>query len=331
MTCPVWKGGGGGSRFCGPCRTNEAAVKSGLCQNSFRVRAKKLKRKTQQWDHDLPHKLLPDVQGALLRDCGWGGGVPSDALERPYAAGGGGVPPPGPPPPPLPMFEADSQNFASAPSLPRGLKLQKIFGLPSAGTIGGPWEEGGGLSQTPPPFQNPPPPPPLIHPGGSPTECCGLTSTCRSRGTTSTSELPASNPWTPAPQHDCLPSPTPLALQAAPKPAHPHPQAPRPSELATTDPLGTRPSPPLTRSSIPHSPTKRPSCTFLHTSNGCWRTSFTRPHSPIPTPTLPQNFTQPRDTPPQNATTCIKGYRPANLLHLRWSAPPPPPTRTLCN
>ena len=31
-----------------------------------------------------------------------------------------------PPPPPLPMFEADSHNFALVPSVPRGLKL-KIF------------------------------------------------------------------------------------------------------------------------------------------------------------------------------------------------------------
>ena len=43
-----------------------------------------------------------------------------------------------PPPPPLPMFEADSHNFASVPLLPRGLKLQSF-----RGTIGGPWEEGG--------------------------------------------------------------------------------------------------------------------------------------------------------------------------------------------
>ena len=35
-----------------------------------------------------------------------------------------------------------------------------MFGPPSAGTIGGPWEEGGGPSQTPPPFR--PPLPPLL-------------------------------------------------------------------------------------------------------------------------------------------------------------------------
>ena len=63
---------------------------------------------------------------------------------------GGGMPPPlDRPTPPLPMFEADSQNFASAPSVPRG------FGLwPSVGehrrTQGG----GGGASQP-----NPLPPP----------------------------------------------------------------------------------------------------------------------------------------------------------------------------
>ena len=60
------------------------------------------------------------------------------------------------------MFEADSQSFASAPSVPRGLTL-KFWGPPSAGTIEGPWEEGGSqpthsavLRVTPP--SNPPPP-----------------------------------------------------------------------------------------------------------------------------------------------------------------------------
>ena len=57
------------------------------------------------------------------------------------------------------MFEADSQNFASAPSVPRGFTL-KYFGLPSAGTIGGPWEEGCPSHPPPPPFR----PPLLIHP-----------------------------------------------------------------------------------------------------------------------------------------------------------------------
>ena len=56
-----------------------------------------------------------------------------------------------PPPPPLPMFEADSQNFASVPSVPRGFKLEKFLGW----ITGGPWEEGG-------PSQ-PPPPPPIHH------------------------------------------------------------------------------------------------------------------------------------------------------------------------
>ena len=52
----------------------------------------------------------------------------SDVLERPYTVGGGGVPPPGPPSPPLlPCHEADSPNFASAPSVSRGFKLKKIL------------------------------------------------------------------------------------------------------------------------------------------------------------------------------------------------------------
>ena len=112
-----------------------------------------------------------------------GRGRRRDVLDRPYAAGGGGVtppaPPPPPPPPPLPMFEADSQHFASAPSVPRALRI-KIFGPPLAGTIGGPWEEGGPSHPPPPPPSNTslagggvpylgqgPPPPPYTHLRGS--------------------------------------------------------------------------------------------------------------------------------------------------------------------
>ena len=74
----------------------------------------------------------------LEERCWYMWGQSSDVLERPYTVGGGGVPPLTPPyppppfgpPPPLPsplvMFEADSQNFASAPSVPRGFKLQKF-------------------------------------------------------------------------------------------------------------------------------------------------------------------------------------------------------------
>ena len=53
-------------------------------------------------------------------------------------------------PPPLPMFEADRQNFASVPSVPRGFRFKKFW----------PWEEGV-PSQTPlPPLPFPTPPPP---------------------------------------------------------------------------------------------------------------------------------------------------------------------------
>ena len=51
-----------------------------------------------------------------------------------------------PPPPPLPMFETDSQNFASAPSVPRG------FTLKNRGTLGG----GGSQPNPPPPPFRPP-------------------------------------------------------------------------------------------------------------------------------------------------------------------------------
>ena len=98
------------------------------------------------------HRGYADSGAAVGRGRG------SDVLERPYTAGGGGggVTPPLPPPPPLPMFEADSQNFAS---VPRGLKLKiclPAFGGDHRGT------QGGGVSQPtpPPPLQTPPPPPP---------------------------------------------------------------------------------------------------------------------------------------------------------------------------
>ena len=88
------------------------------------------------------------------------GPPPRDVLEWPYTVGGGGrTPPRPPPPPPLPMFEADSQNFASAPLAPRGCKFE-FLGPPSAGPIGGPKEEGC-PGQPAPPFR---PPPFLVHP-----------------------------------------------------------------------------------------------------------------------------------------------------------------------
>ena len=72
--------------------------------------------------------------------------------------------PPSPPPPPLPMFEADSQNFAAAPSVPRA---------EAAGTIGGPSEEGGSQPNPPSPAPLQTPPPPLLpHPCPCPMPQC---------------------------------------------------------------------------------------------------------------------------------------------------------------
>ena len=72
------------------------------------------------------------------------------------------LPPLGPPPPlppPLVMCEADSQKFASAPSVPRGFKLQNFrpaFSGDHRGTLGG----GGVRPNAPPPspLQTPSPP-----------------------------------------------------------------------------------------------------------------------------------------------------------------------------
>ena len=67
-----------------------------------------------------------------------------------------------PPPPPLPMFEADSQGFASAPSVPRGFELQNLRSPFAGDHRGTPWG---------PPV---PPPPPLTCPGtGRSHNTCG--------------------------------------------------------------------------------------------------------------------------------------------------------------
>ena len=86
-----------------------------------------------------------------------------DVLERPYTVGRRGATPPStPPPPPVPMFEADSHNFALAPSAPRRLKPQSFFPTFSGdhrGTLGG----GGGQPNPPSPSDPPirPLPPPF--------------------------------------------------------------------------------------------------------------------------------------------------------------------------
>ena len=74
----------------------------------------------------------------------WGGGG-SDLLERPYTVGGGGVtlPPPWTPLPPLTPLPPFQCLRLTAKILLRRLQCQedlslKIFGLSSAGTIGGP-------------------------------------------------------------------------------------------------------------------------------------------------------------------------------------------------
>ena len=67
----------------------------------------------------------------------------------------GSPPPPLDPPPPLPMFVADSQHFAWAPSVPRGFNFWPAFD--HRGTLGG----GGSQPTLPPSLLIHPSPPPL--------------------------------------------------------------------------------------------------------------------------------------------------------------------------
>ena len=88
-------------------------------------------------------KFRPAFGGDHRRTLG-GGGVPAKPPKHPPFR----PPPPSSPPPPLPMFEAESQSFASAPSVPRGLKpknFRPAFGGDHRGTLGG-----GGVPAKPP-------------------------------------------------------------------------------------------------------------------------------------------------------------------------------------
>ena len=112
-------------------------------------------RQTPTPDGGMPERcgiLLCVLPGGLLRVRVCGAGM--------YSKGGGGG---GTPPPPLPMFEADSQNFASTPSAPRAFKLENFrpaFGGDHRGTQGG--GKVPAKSPYPPPPFRPPSPPSLL-------------------------------------------------------------------------------------------------------------------------------------------------------------------------
>ena len=116
------------------------------------------------------------------------------------------------------MFEAGSQNFASAPSVPRGFKLKNFrpsFGGDPRGTLGGGWSQ----SNVPPPLQTPPSPPFLIHPwewGGKmdvkrasltlPTACCPAKPRDWGAGQPSVGPLIPATPQAPLADLSCLPT-----------------------------------------------------------------------------------------------------------------------------
>ena len=187
--------------------------------------------------------------------------APPPPRERPCTAGGRGVPPhppPPDPPPPLPMFdlnvqqfEADSQNFAAAPSVLRG--FQKNFGPPFAGAIGGPWEEGGSRpnapplqTPSPPPFKPPPRPPsdPLSAPPSDPLSAPPFRPPLRPPS--DPLSAPPSDPLS-APPSDPLSAPPSDPLSAPPfrPPLRPPLQTPSPPPLQTPSPPPLQtPSPP---------------------------------------------------------------------------------------
>ena len=129
-------------------------------------------------------------------------GVPlgQDVLEQPYIVGGGGYPPP----PRTPLLPFQCLRL-TAKILLRHLRCQedssfKIFGPPSARTLGGPKEEGGVPAKPPPPLP--------IHP-------CSWVALSISREVEETQgagTFPRSNPCTaPEPWNGSPPPPPPTA------------------------------------------------------------------------------------------------------------------------
>ena len=119
----------------------------------------------KNWTPELVKALNWDAMGGYQTDNG-ALICPSPAplsLRLPPQIRSSFAPPPSPslpptPPPPLPMFEADSQIFASAPSVPRAFNLEnfrRAFGGYHRVTLGG----GGSQPNPPPPLQTPPLPP----------------------------------------------------------------------------------------------------------------------------------------------------------------------------
>ena len=131
-----------------------------VCPRLLQMPDWNLNRRCRCWVPELHRAPLPAFwrSGRVpIRRTNGGGGGGSDPLERLYAAGGGGVTPP-----PLPMFEADSQTFASAPSMPRGFSFSaehrralgggRVPAKPSPPFLMHPSGGGGGLWREPRPI-----------------------------------------------------------------------------------------------------------------------------------------------------------------------------------
>ena len=81
---------------------------------------------------------------------------------------------------PFQCFEADSQNFASAPSMPRGFTLQNLLAPLRRGPQGDPGRKGGSQPPSPPSDPLCPPPPPPAPPSDPP--CPPLSNTSLGAG-----------------------------------------------------------------------------------------------------------------------------------------------------
>ena len=152
------------------CRRRCRRPSSGCCSSGrTRTTSSSFTRRTSSARRCGPPSLCPSPESTLWPDpapSGGGlGGSPSHVLGCTPQEGGGL---PSPPSSPSKCLRLTAKVLLRRLPCQEDLRF-KIFGPPSARTIGGPWGEGGGSQSPPSPLlQDPPPPTPLlIHPSGA--------------------------------------------------------------------------------------------------------------------------------------------------------------------